>query len=91
MAATTIQFVDELKPTKSHNSQDAIHSVGGVYNLRSRRGSKSSLRDKGYLSDDKVVPPEDEDPGLRNEGDYKSRQVRYNTHCVPQRPAQKIK
>jgi hypothetical protein len=79
MAAATISFADELKPSKSH---DDTFGVGGVYNLRSRRTSKSSLRDKiAFLSDDKAVPPEDEDSGLRNEGDYKSKQVRYNHQC----------
>ncbi len=78
MAAVTISFADELKPSKSH---DGTVGVGGVYNLRSRSRSKSSLHDKTAISDDKAIHPEDEDSGLRNEGDYKSKQVRYIQQC----------
>ena len=67
---TTIQFADQLQPTRSTGSQHAY--VGGVYPLRSRsrsRGRKSSFE---YKTKEIL---EDEDAGLRDDRDYKSRQV----------------
>jgi hypothetical protein len=81
MAATAITFANELKPVKSNRSGDDIVGGGGVYNTRSRRASKTSVRDKSaFFAEVDAVPPEDEDSGLRNEADYKSKQVRCNTH-----------
>jgi hypothetical protein len=77
METTSVHFADELGQVKSKTSYDGDTGVGGVYNLRSKRALKSSLHDKGYLVHDKAVPSEDEDPGLRNESDYKRRQVRH--------------
>jgi hypothetical protein len=83
MAATAISFANELKPVKSNKTGDDTFS-GGVYNSRSRRASKASLRDKNaFFAEENSVPPEDEDSGLRNDADYKSKQVRRITHCVP--------
>lgn len=76
MAAPNISFADELKPVKSHGTHDDAIGVGGVFNLRSRRASKSSLRDS-------ALPQEDEDPGLRNESDYKRMQVSDSLHPHP--------
>ena len=69
---TTIHFADTpVRRTKSNNS----NPTGGVYPIRSRsrsRGRKSSFElSKSYQVED----PEDEDAGLRNENDYKRKQV----------------
>jgi KUP system potassium uptake protein len=70
---TTIQFAGSSTPVnKSSGSQTA----GGVYPLRSRsrsRGRKSSY-DLQKLN--VVENAEDEDAGLRDERDYKQKQVR---------------
>lgn len=68
----TIQFASDLRPVRSHASRAYTSSAlaGGIYPMRSR----SSLRHRrSSLSGSEDVA--DEDPGLRDEGDYKQRQV----------------
>ncbi|KAF2645314.1 potassium transporter [Massarina eburnea CBS 473.64] len=66
----TIQFTDTPKPKRSHEGMD----IGGVVPLRERprsRGRKSSFE---IFKAGEIEDPEDEDAGLRNEGDYKRKQ-----------------
>lgn len=79
----TIQFADDLKPVKSNVSHSDSIGVGGVYSMRPR----SSLHDR-RSSFDRIHShekglPEDEDPGLRAEGDYKKRQVKHTLLSSP--------
>lgn len=72
MEPTTIQFADGSPPKRQFKDQD----VGGVVPLRVRshsRGRKSSFE---IFKEGAVESAEDEDAGLRNENDYKRRQVR---------------
>ena len=76
---SSIQFADDLKPAKTTDSRDGLHSrAGGVYPIRdiSRPRTRSRERRHSVTADDKSVF-EDEDPGLRSEGDYKTRQVKH--------------
>ena len=71
--ATTIQFAESSTPA---DTSSGSQTVGGVYPLRSRsrsRGRRSSY-DLQKLS--VLENAEDEDAGLRNERDYKQKQVR---------------
>ena len=68
---STIQFADTPKPKRSHDDL----TIGGVVPLRARsrsRGRKSSFE---IFKSGEVEDAEDEDAGLRNEGDYKHKQV----------------
>jgi hypothetical protein len=85
MTTTNITFADGLAKVKTNASGDGDNfGIGGVYNLRARRSSKASSQEvkAGFFADEKAVPHEDEDPGLRNEGDYKSKQVRLTVISV---------
>ena len=76
---TSIQFADTpLRPTKSASTQ----GVGGVYPLRSR--SKSRGR-RGSYEEHKAAElgnAEDEDAGLRDDRDYKHKQVSLGSSCA---------
>ncbi|KAF1955950.1 potassium transporter [Byssothecium circinans] len=68
---STIQFTNAPKPKRSQ--EDLV--IGGVVPLRGRsksRGKKSSFE---IFKAGEVEDAEDEDAGLRNEGDYKRKQV----------------
>lgn len=83
MAHTEISFGDGLAKVKSNASGTREDfDVGGVYNLRTRKFSTATSHDikGGFLADEKAVPKEDEDSGLRKEGDYKLKQVRRFVH-----------
>jgi hypothetical protein len=83
MAATNITFADGLSRVKTNASNEENFGIGGVYNLRARRSSKASSYDinkAALFTDEKAAPREDEDPGLRKEGDNKSKQVRHTLH-----------
>jgi KUP system potassium uptake protein len=68
---TSIQFASEKHPaTKSISSQ----GVGGVVPLRHR--SLSRKRTNSIAKIAALEDPEDEDAGLRDERDYKKKQVR---------------
>jgi hypothetical protein len=74
----TISFAEDLKPVKSrdisYGKGESSSIAGGIYPMRSRsslRGRRSSLS----RSESAQPSQEDEDPGLRSEGDYKKRQV----------------
>ncbi|KAF2202665.1 potassium transporter [Delitschia confertaspora ATCC 74209] len=70
---SSIHFADQLRPTRSNVSQH--NHAGGVYPIRVHSRSrvhKTSFDHKINEVDD--PDGEDEDAGLRNEGDYKSRQ-----------------
>jgi KUP system potassium uptake protein len=71
MEPATIHFADDSRPKRQFNEQD----VGGVVPLRVRshsRGGKSSFE---LFKEGAIESAEDEDAGLRNENDYKRRQV----------------
>lgn len=63
----TVQFGTPPHPSKSSGS----HLVGGVYPIRSR----SKPQNYGDLQKAEVEDAEDEDAGLRNERDFKQKQV----------------
>jgi KUP system potassium uptake protein len=71
----TIRIAETLRPTRSRDSV----SVGGVYPIRAvsleRSRTRSRSRDaRSRLSD--LKDPEVEDAGLRQDGDFKKKQVR---------------
>lgn len=74
----SIQFAEQTAPSAQNNAQNNAsthNAIGGVVRLRSRTqsiGHKSIEYSKSGEYDD----AEDEDAGLRNEGDYKRSQVR---------------
>jgi hypothetical protein len=69
----TIQFAEDPRSSGiRNNNTDTGGPAGGIYSLRSR----SRLPSISSTSDLKNTPTNDEDPGLREEGDYKQRQVR---------------
>lgn len=74
-AATTIQFDDNVKRPISQPVHLDNDEIGGVYSMR-RRGSKVSFhsRNDDIHVESKPHPEEDEDSGLRNDGDYKKKQ-----------------
>ena len=64
--------------TRTATNSSAIDREG-IVNMRAvaRTFSRSSLKDKrGVKGDEKDVEAEDDDPGLRQSGDFKSKQVR---------------
>lgn len=68
---TSVHFnTSDIQQVRSNGS----YSVGGVYSLRGRssRGRKSSL---DAVKTQELEDAEDEDAGLRDERDYKRRQV----------------
>lgn len=71
----TIQIAETLRPTRSHNSGVG----GGVYPIRavSLERSRTRSRSRDARSSD-LKDPEAEDAGLRQDGDFKKRQVRWN-------------
>jgi hypothetical protein len=70
---TTIQFEDNLKHAKSSIDESDGIGIGGVYSMR-KRPSSLSRRNSIDVSHEKTLD-EDEDPGLRDENDYKRKQV----------------
>ena len=69
---STVQFADAPRPKRSNEDLD----VGGVVPLRARsrtRGRKTSFE---IFKEGALESLEDEDAGLRNENDYKRKQVR---------------
>jgi KUP system potassium uptake protein len=73
----TIQIAETLRPTRSHNS--GVGLGGGVYPIRAvsleRSRTRSRSRDaRSRISD--LKDPEAEDAGLRQDGDFKKKQVR---------------
>lgn len=80
----TVQFADDLKPIKSrdnYNGRGESSSVaGGIYPMRSRSATRERRGRRSSPSEERGTEAEDEDPGLRTEGDYKKRQVK---HWIP--------
>jgi len=62
-------------------------SDDGIYNIRSVSRSKGSRLGRATSMDARSISSardiEDDDPGLRREGDYKTKQVRYAQHTLP--------
>jgi KUP system potassium uptake protein len=74
----TIQFADQTAPSAQNNAQNnaSIHNaIGGVVRLRSRTQSIGRKGSIDYAKSGIYEEAEDEDAGLRNEGDYKHSQV----------------
>lgn len=72
---TSIQFAEQKAPSAQNNASPH-HAIGGVVRLRSRTqsiGHKGSIE---FAKPSEFEDAEDEDAGLRNEGDYKRSQVR---------------
>jgi KUP system potassium uptake protein len=69
----TIRIAETLRPTRSHDS--AVTAAGGVYPIRavSIERSRTRSRSRSRLSD--LKDPESEGAGLRQEGDFKKKQV----------------
>jgi hypothetical protein len=71
---TTIHFANDLKQTKSNTDHADDIGIGGVYSIR-KRPSSLHRRTSIEAPNEKVFA-EDEDPGLRDENDYKRKQVK---------------
>lgn len=77
--ATTIRIADTVHPAHHRHDidDDAITSAyDGIYNLRtiSRTSSRERSRTRTFRTfESKEI--EDDDPGLRQSGDFKTRQV----------------
>jgi len=72
---TTIRIADPIHPVHRTRSQDDGASTGfneGIYNMRSI--SRSSTREKRSIKGSEKEA-EDDDPGLRQSSDYKTKQV----------------
>jgi hypothetical protein len=70
---TSIRIADTVHPlhaTKSNGDGASTGFNDGIYNMRDL--SRSSSREKRSI---KFADAEDDDPGLRQSGDYKTRQV----------------
>lgn len=73
----SIQFVEQTAPSAQSDAQNSAsthNAIGGVVRLRSR--TQSISRSVDYSKSGDYECAEDEDAGLRNEGDYKRSQVR---------------
>jgi KUP system potassium uptake protein len=78
--STSIQFAgDALRPTKSRNNDTGIGGVVPLREIRSRSRRRTNSIDVSKLGE--LEDAEDEDAGLRSEGDYKRKQVRKD-HAV---------
>src|SRR5271154_6821479 len=79
--ATTIQIDDTARPTRDRE-RTATGFSNGIYPYRSQsrtssvRGRRGSF-DRRRSGDQE--PAVDEDPGLRHAGDFKKKQVRYDS------------
>lgn len=74
----SIQFAKQTAPSAQNNAQNdaSKHSaIGGVVRLRSRTQSIGRRGSIDYAKSGEYEDAEDEDAGLRNEGDYKRSQV----------------
>jgi hypothetical protein len=73
---TSIRIADTVHPlhaTRSNGEGPSISFNDGIYNMRTL--SRTSTREKRSIKfADKDA--EDDDPGLRQSGDYKTRQVK---------------
>ena len=88
---TSIRIADTVHPLHATRSNGEVSSIGfndGIYNMRDL--SRTSTREKRSIRfADKDA--EDDDPGLRQSADYKTRQVKaekskicigYNSHVA---------
>lgn len=74
----SIQFAEQTAPSAQNNAQNnasTYNAIGGVVRLRSRTQS-IGRKSIDYSKSGEYEDAEDEDAGLRNEGDYKRSQVR---------------
>ena len=73
---TSIRIADTVHPLHATKSNGEVSNIGfndGIYNMRDL--SRTSTREKRSIRfADKDA--EDDDPGLRQSGDYKTRQVK---------------
>lgn len=76
----TIRIADTAHPAhpKRHDT-DAISQYDGVYSLRSPISRTSSRERERSRTRDLKLEAEDDDPGLRQAGDFKEKQVRTQT------------
>lgn len=76
----TIRIADPVKPERPIDERRGRESVGGIYNTRgiSIDGRRSKSRLRRFSVDTRsgdCEEGEDEDPGLRQAGDFKEKQV----------------
>jgi KUP system potassium uptake protein len=76
----TIRIADPIKPAKTIDERTSREAIGGVYNTRqlsldrrSSRGRRDSIDRSSRPTD--YIEAEDEDSGLRQNGDFKKKQV----------------
>jgi len=76
----TIRIAETVRPTKSFERTDSIGIGSGIYNIRTnsveRRGTfgrRNSFDTRSVRTGDDQA--EDQDSGLREAGDYKTKQV----------------
>lgn len=77
---TTIKIADTVHPlhaTRSRGEGTGSSLYDGIYNMRGLSRASSMERRSTRLSDKEI---EDDDPGLRQSGDYKHKQV---GHVMP--------
>jgi hypothetical protein len=71
---TSIRIADTVHPLHATRSNGDASSTGfndGIYNMRDM--SRTSSRERRSI---KFAEAEDDDPGLRQSGDFKTRQVK---------------
>lgn len=73
---TTIKIADTVHPLYANRSRGEGASSGydGIYNMRAGLSRASSMERRSTKLSEKEI--EDDDPGLRQSGDYKHKQVR---------------
>jgi hypothetical protein len=72
---TTIKIADTVHPLHATRSREHGNSTGfsdGIYNMRGLSRTSSMERRSTRLSEKEI---EDDDPGLRQSGDYKHKQA----------------
>jgi KUP system potassium uptake protein len=75
---TTIKIADDVHPLHASRSRGEGVTSGvqdGIYNMRGVLSRASSMERRSTRLSEKEV--EDDDPGLRQSGDYKHKQVCY--------------
>jgi KUP system potassium uptake protein len=73
---TTIKIADDVHPLHANRSRGEGVTIGvqdGIYNMRGVLSRASSMERRSTRLGEKEV--EDDDPGLRQSGDYKHKQV----------------
>ncbi|KAF2234202.1 potassium transporter [Viridothelium virens] len=75
---TTIQFEEPIRVTRNRPITSGLDD--GIHNIRSR--SRGSSAERRSFRRTKTPDVEDEDPGLRQKGDYKQKQIFHGKHLL---------